>query len=526
MRRFLVKACAALLCACMLFLAVGCASHQCRFIEKSTEAQYRKSEATCLSPAEYYYSCSCGAKGEEVFTDGDLGDHRYTQKVAEERFFKSAATKESPALYYLSCVCGLAGTETFKHGGILLTAEEKKLYQPTSLTVTLYDSQELVYGFTYNTTKQPLDPVIQVKKNGEEAWSEYPLSSERSSSYNKDETRLTYYVTKGTVALEANTTYIYRIYDKDADVGSEEATLTTKNPKADAFTFVHVSDSQDGPDYFKFALSSVVDRADFLLHTGDVVESSKYEQEWTTMLDGSFEYLSQIPMMAISGNHETTYKSGAYETYKHFHNKMPEQDTRAGYYYSFIYGNVKFIMLNTNVLANNRLLDAQYEWLENELKTNTCKWTVVALHNPLYSVGKYGANPDRNQIALALQTQLRGLFAQYGVDIVLQGHDHAISRTFPIDADGVPQKETVETIDGVAYSVDPSGVIYVMNGPAGSQTREPYSIDETLYAYAERSRPASWAEFSFDDDTLTVTVKYRVGKTPGVYQTWGIKKTA
>ncbi len=401
-------------------------------------------------------------------------------------------------------------------------------YKPTSLTISLYDSQESVYGFTFNTNKKPSNTVVQIKKADTEEWIEHPVSSVSATTYNENDTIINYYISKTEVQLEKDSSYIYRVYDKEAEVGTEYATLTTKDPQTDSFTFVHVSDSQEGPTYFNRVLSQVSESADFILHTGDVVQNSKYEHEWTEMLDGNFEYLSRIPVMAISGNHETTYNtSGAEETFKHFNNSIPAQaSTTLGYFYSFIYGDVKFIMLNTNDLTGNKLKAEQYNWLVNELETNTCKWTVVALHNPLYSAGKWGANSANNAIALALQQQLRGIFAQYGVDIVLQGHDHVISKTYPIDGNGIAQSEIIETIDGVEYSVDPSGVIYLMNGPAGSQTRVPYVTNDARYAYAEGSKAASWAELSFEGDILTVTVKYHDGTNENVYHTWGIKKDA
>jgi 3',5'-cyclic AMP phosphodiesterase CpdA len=374
--------------------------------------------------------------------------------------------------------------------------------------------------------KKPLNTVVQIQKVGTEEWIEHPVSSVSATTYNENDTIINYYISKAEVPLEKDSSYLYRVYDKEAEVGTEYVTLTTKNPQTDSFTFVHVSDSQEGPTYFNRVLSQVSDNADFILHTGDVVQNSKYEQEWTEMLDGNFAYLSRIPVMAISGNHETTYNtSGAEETFKHFNNSIPAQaSTTLGYFYSFIYGDVKFIMLNTNDLTGNKLKAEQYNWLVNELETNTCKWTVVALHNPLYSAGKWGANSATNAIALALQQQLRGIFAQYGVDIVLQGHDHVISKTYPIDGNGIAQAEIIENIDGVEYSVDPSGVIYVMNGPAGSQTRVPYVKNDPRYAYAEGSQAASWAEFSFEGDMLTVTVKYHDGTNENVYHIWGIKK--
>jgi hypothetical protein len=112
------------------------------------------------------------------------------------------------------------------------------------------------------------------------------------------------------------------------------------------------------------------------------------------------------------------------------------------------------------------------------------------------------------------------------VDLVLQGHDHAISRTFPIGSDGVASGETTETQEGVEYIVDPDGVIYLMNGPAGTQQRSPVAIDENLYAYAEASNKASWAEITVTEDTLTVTVKWHTGAVEKVYHTWGIKKAS
>jgi 3',5'-cyclic AMP phosphodiesterase CpdA len=278
-----------------------------------------------------------------------------------------------------------------------------------------------------------------------------------------------------------------------------------------------------GGSYFGEVLSYVSDKADFIVHTGDVVENSKHESDWESMLDDNFDGLSSIPMMAISGNHETTYKNGSNETYKHFNNKLPEQDsTNLGYFYSFVYGNTKFIMLNTNELSGSSYLkDDQYYWLIDELENNDCTWTVVAMHNPMYSVGKYGSDPSRNSICLSLRLQLQGLFYDYGVDLVLQGHDHAISRTYPINGEGYVIEEEWTTVDGTRYSVDPTGVIYLMNGPAGPQSRAPYdSYDASKYEYAQTSHSRSWAEITVEDNVLTVTVRYY----NGVYQTWGIIK--
>ncbi len=504
--------------------------YNCRVIDE----KYRVvADVNCQGHVAYYMSCSCGEIGEETFLSEQTGAHNFSKEISQLKYLKAEATLDRPEEYYKSCeLCGAVGTETFFKGSKLreYTDQEKVHYTPTSLTVTLYDTSNSTYGFTYNTKYKPLRPVIQIAEGDDLTdYKEYYATVEKATSYRDDDEKTTYYIVKAEVQLEGAKTYSYRAYDKYVGVGTGVATLQTKDLTSGRFTFAHISDSQmtkqTGKNFGK-VLSKITDKCDFIVHTGDIVESSKYESEWKAMLHDNFAYLSQIPMMAISGNHETSYKNGSNEIYKHFHNSMPEQSTDKGYYYSFVYGNAKFIMLNTNRLTGTSLTQDQYDWLVKELKSNTATWTIVALHNPLYSAGKYGSNPDYNSISVGLRTQLQKIFAEYGVDIVLQGHDHLVSRTLPIDGNGKTSTETWQTVNGIRYTVDPNGVLYVMNGPAGDQTRAKSDYAKSaLYDYIYSSKACSWAELEIDGNRLTVTVKYTDGSTVSEYCKWGILKT-
>lgn len=568
----------ALVCALMNLLSVGC-NHAHTFDQSVQSKEYLKSEATCKDKAQYYYSCSCGKAGEETFEVGSVGTHAYVAEVVAEEYLKSKANCQSPAIYYKSCescgrkgygthvfsygengacdysleipeerylkleatlesgevyykscVCGEHGAETFIYGEALrdYTEEEKLDYVPTSLTVSFYDAENSVYGFTFNTSLKPLRPVIQIQKGSE--WSnnyeEYLATVEKASSYDKSNKEISYFIAKAEIELEENQTYTYRVYDKYVDIGTPISTLQTKSVHSEEFKFAHISDTQNFPKYFGDVLNNVTGNVDFLLHSGDVVENSKYEEEWKEMLNGNFEYLSKVPMMAISGNHETTYLNGSNETYKHFNYKLPTQtSTQKGLFYSFVYGNAKFIMLNTNDLTSSKLKKEQYDWLINELKNNEMVWTIVVMHNPIYSAGGYGSNPEKNTIALALRSQLESIFANYGVDIVLQGHDHVVSRTCPIDAQGVAQTEEWNNLNGVDYSVNPNGVIYLMNGTSGGQTRAPFTTDTGVYQYALASNNRTWAEFNIDGTKMEIVVKYYNGSEVKEARRWGILKT-
>ena len=92
------------------------------FTAKVEADNTRKSEADCQSPAVYYYSCTmCGkvdkSKDAKTYTYGGVGTHSYTKQDTSSDYLMSEASCTSPAKYYYSCaVCGKKGTETFTYG--------------------------------------------------------------------------------------------------------------------------------------------------------------------------------------------------------------------------------------------------------------------------------------------------------------------------------------------------------------------------------------------------------------------------
>lgn len=77
---------------------------------------YKKSDATCISKPIYYKSCACGAKSAETFERGDTLPHTYNQENHASKYLANAATCYSKATYYKSCTCGAKGTTKFEYG--------------------------------------------------------------------------------------------------------------------------------------------------------------------------------------------------------------------------------------------------------------------------------------------------------------------------------------------------------------------------------------------------------------------------
>ncbi|MBQ5910831.1 MAG: metallophosphoesterase family protein [Clostridia bacterium] len=433
----------------------------------------------------------------------------------------------------------VSSNPNFTSEQVTVSDEARPFYKPTSLTLTLYDAVNNVYGFNWNTEFKPLEPVVQICEGTEflaENCTEYQAEVNAESVYTPTVTII--YIAKANMKLKENTTYTYRAYDKGAEIGTQPATFTTANHTAESFSFVHVSDSQvngkesdvgytgeeTGIQFGKTLNEILKIKPSFMLHTGDIVEWSKYETYWKNMLDYNASALMTLPFMPISGNHETTYRSGDNEIFKHFNINIPDQNTNKGFFYFFDIGDVRFIMLNTNNLNDMGLDSPQCVWLEDALNTNK-KWKIVAMHHPMYSVGKWGSDPEQNATSLKLRKQLSKLFAENGVDLVLQGHDHTYSKTYPINAQGkAVLNSAYRTENSVKYTVNPGGTIYAMHGAAGNQNRSPVNVDEGLFEFSGASKPSSFAEIKVEKDRITVYVNYADNNKTVTYASYGIIK--
>ncbi len=435
---------------------------------------------------------------------------------------------EGYASFYESCSnCGEKTNTTFE---INISSQEK--YTPTSPTVTFYETMEkLSYGFTWNCQAKPLDMGIMISENNVD-WSYFGASVVEDVTYSPDEVETNLYVCKTVVELKPSVEYKYKLVENVLGIESETFSFVSANPKSSTFSFASFSDSQN-VDEDGSLLNSILSKTtnvDFYIHSGDICENTKIEKNWENMLNENRLYFASKPLMIASGNHDTTYKSGSNVLYKHFNNNIPSQvgNTENGYFYSFVYGNTKFIMINTNVLNLGYLTSSQYDWLVEELSNNSSQWTIVTMHHPLYSVGRYGNSTEREDQktrTLALRTQLNDIFVEYGVDLVLQGHDHNVSKTYPIANGSMVKTSDKQLKNGILYEVNPQGVIYIMNGPAGNQTRTPESNIETeFYETFMASKAQSWAEYVVTDTTITVSVKYLQGSEVKEYFSWGILK--
>lgn len=256
------------------------------------------------------------------------------------------------------------------------------------------------------------------------------------------------------IGLSPNTTYAYRV--GDSTIWSEWLHFTTADNANSPFSFIYFGDAQND---LKSRWSRVIrgaysnmPKADFLLHAGDLVNYGARDHEWGEWFYAGGWIYGMMPSIATPGNHEYVRVEGMRRelsthwkpTFRFPHNG-PEGFDETVYYMD--YQGTRIISLNSTAFGYDKEAgQIQTEWLEGVLADNPNTWTIVTMHYPIYS-SKYGRDNPR------LRKALQPLFEEYGVDLVLQGHDHTYGR----GGENIPTGTKKQSIDGPVYVVSVSG---------------------------------------------------------------------
>ncbi|MDO5402694.1 MAG: metallophosphoesterase family protein [Eubacteriales bacterium] len=309
--------------------------------------------------------------------------------------------------------------------------------------------------------------------------------------------------------LEAGTTYYYQVEGKSIE------SFTTGD--ASDFSFIFVGDPQIGssnsekakkpediakPSFAKAQYEAVLSdsfnwantlnqaytktngKASFVLSAGDQIQTNAKKVQSTTVSEMEYSgYLSpsllkKLPVATTVGNHDADNANYLY------HFNIPNMsdlgsNSIVGGDYSFTYGNALFIMLNTqdtNVAEHK-------EFIKNAKMANQdCKWTIVTLHQDIYGSAEHSNEPE----IVNLRYSLVPIFEEYGVDVVLTGHDHAYTRSQLLTDGGVKKitytdDEYDEQFDKDIDAGENPASVYV--SPANIKTDTTDTAEQTYLEY-------------------------------------------
>jgi hypothetical protein len=228
--------------------------------------------------------------------------------------------------------------------------------------------------------------------------------------------------------LTPDTLYAYRV--GNGERWTEWFQFRTASTKKKPFSFLYVGDAQNDI----LSLWSRVIRegfrtapdARFIIHAGDLVNDGNADWQWGEWFRAGGFIHAMTASVPAAGNHEYRPSSAADATANKSSlsvfwrpqftlpaNGMEglEEST-----YWFDYEGARIV-----VLDSNREREKQVAWLRSVLSNNPQPWTIVTFHHPIFSAARERDNKDLREL-------WKPVLDEFGVDLVLQGHDHTYAR--------------------------------------------------------------------------------------------------
>jgi hypothetical protein len=241
----------------------------------------------------------------------------------------------------------------------------------------------------------------------------------------------------------------YALYHYRVDGGKRASFRTAALPHQTEFRFVAFGDTRSGHATHRAIVRRILDAApDFVIHTGDMVETGRSKSEWDRFFRIEAPLLRSAPFYPTLGNHEDQDPGLPGSHYLDiFH--LPGNEL----WYAFDYGHARFLCLKADAFPIGIWFPGkeQLGWLEEQLAANEAPWLFVFFHVGLFT------SRSEDVLEVGMRERLVPLFEQYGVDAVFMGHHHSYERII---------------VNGITYIVTAGGgaSLYELNQPEpGSQ---------------------------------------------------------
>ncbi|KAK3085903.1 hypothetical protein FSP39_010267 [Pinctada imbricata] len=201
------------------------------------------------------------------------------------------------------------------------------------------------------------------------------------------------------------------------------------------------------------------------------------------------EIASRIPYLTSPGNHEIDDDTFAHYRYRF---SMPKTDwpiPQNKMWYSIDIGPIHFVSYSSEVFFTSQgtFVSDQRNWLMADLKQandnrDKCPWVIAFGHRPMYC-----SNADLDDCTKSsskVRQGLEDLFYEYGVDLVIQAHEHSYERLWPMYKGVVLAKN---------YT-NPQAPVQLISGAAGSRHGEDDMKNSTTIA--------DWSAFRMDKEAF------------------------
>ena len=226
--------------------------------------------------------------------------------------------------------------------------------------------------------------------------------------------------------LNPNTTYAYRV--GDGDNWSEWIQFKTANADYNSTQFVYFGDAQNDilshwSRVIRMAYQTAPN-ASFVIHAGDMVDTAHRDYEWAQWFKAGGFIHRQWTTIPVVGNHEfqSTSRSSPKRVSIQWRPQfnLPVEEGLDSKLHETVY-TVNYQDVLILVLNSTDFLEKQTEYIKEKLSNSDAKWKIVTCHHSVFS-------PAQGRDFEYARKNWKPLFDKYGVDLVLNGHDHTYAR--------------------------------------------------------------------------------------------------
>jgi len=380
---------------------------------------------------------------------------------------------------------------------------------PDHITLTWTDNPQTTQTITWRTTGGTAEGQLRLSPADARQLAKYQTLRALSRSWLTNTGAVNLHTVKLT-GLTPGTAYYYQV--GDGEIWSDLHRFRTEAVN-ESFKFLIMGDSQS-LDYgvWRTTLQQAAQNnpdAAFFVSMGDLVDVGQDYAQWEAWFAAAAGVLEKLPVMPLTGNHECYTPDRRFSRPEYFTAQfsLPRNGPLglAGQVYSFDYGDVHLIMLDSQSGEQARLipdlLEQQRQWLEADLAATNKRWKLIFIHRPIY-----GNKPDG--IHENLRQTFEPAFDRYQVDVVFTAHDHVYARSGPFYA-------------GEPILPPQRGTLHVATGRTGSKTYGTVTAKPWNNVFINPTEQPMFLSVTVNSDTLQVGV---FGQNGELVDSWTLVK--
>ena len=262
--------------------------------------------------------------------------------------------------------------------------------------------------------------------------------------------------------------------------------------------------------------------ASFAIHAGDLVSKAHHDNEWAQWFKAGGFIHSQWTAIPVVGNHDMRWVPIGKERNRDAENTLSMQwrpqftlPVEKGLVsklhesvYTVDYQDIRIIVLNSNYY-----LEPQTKYIEKQLKNCTAKWKIITCHHSVFS-------PAKGRDFKFARDHWKPLLDKYGVDLVLNGHDHTYARGH-VPVRSASGKDTgslgtvyVTSVSGPKmYKADPEQMdAYKAEGYRPDKTADQTQFFQVITIKGNKLTYVAYTAVGKEHDRATITKDFTTGK--------------